>query len=106
MPTVFDSIETAYTKAQVARSRGAGQVQLTVNADGRRGPRRYIRAFPEVQGINGWVIRREIDEDDVTCAYVVRCDVVDVMAAYAAYHAKRIETPVIRPRRQYVRRLR
>jgi hypothetical protein len=104
MPIVFDSIETAYTKAQVARSRGAGQVQLTVNADGRRGPRRYIRAFPEVHGVNGWVIRREIDEDDITCAYIVRCDVVDVLSAYAEYHAKRIETAVIKPRRQTFRR--
>lgn len=103
MPIVFDSIETAYSKAQWARSRGAGQVQLTVNAEGRRGPRRYIRAFPEVRGINGWVIRREIDEDDVTCAYIVRCDVVDVLTAYAEYFAKRIETPVIKPRRQRVR---
>lgn len=99
----FDTIDTAYVKAQNARSRGLGAVELTIDAAGRRASRRFMRAFPEIAGIDGWVLRTLVDEDTVTVAYVLRVDTTDITAAYAEVHRKRIETPVIRPRRRRMR---
>lgn len=101
--TVFDTIDTAYAKAQFAQQRGIGQVELTIDSAGRRARRSHFRAFPEVPGIDGWVIRRVVDAEGITEGYVMRVDVVDVLAAYVDVHRQRIETPVISPRRRRVR---
>jgi hypothetical protein len=101
--TDFDTIDTAYAKAQNAKARGLGGVLLTIDANGRRASRRYMRAFAEVPGVDGWVIRQLVDSDGVTEAYELRVDVVDVLAAYFEVYRKRIETPVVSPRRKRVK---
>lgn len=98
----YDTIDTAYAKAQSARARGIPAVELAISAEGRRGWRRSMRCFPEVPGVDGWVLRRVFDSDGITEGYIMRVDVVDVLAAFYDVHRKRVETPVIKARKKRI----
>ena len=98
-----DTLETAYSKAYVASRCGRPTIQLVANAEGRRFHKRFIRVWRHIRGINGWVIKRLVDKDDVVERLVVQVDVVDVLAAHTDETLKRLSTPQrLRPHKRMI----